>query len=44
MITFELVPTLIEHDTMYYSTRRPEELGKFVWMVDAKGNLGGPNE
>jgi hypothetical protein len=44
MITFELIPTLIEHGTMYYATRRPEELGKFVWMVDAKGDLGAANE
>jgi hypothetical protein len=27
-----------------YATRRPEELGKFNWVIDAKGNMEKPNE
>jgi hypothetical protein len=44
MVTFELISRIIELGTMYFSTRRPEELGNFTWVIDAKGNLGAPNE
>jgi hypothetical protein len=44
MLTFELISRIIEQSTMYFSTRRPEELGNFTWVIDAKGNLGAPNE
>ena len=44
IITFELISRLIELSTMYFSTRRPEELGKFVWVIDGKGNLSTPTE
>jgi hypothetical protein len=44
IITFELISQLIELSTMYFSTRRPEELGKFVWVIDGKGNLSTPTE
>src|SRR5260221_4061801 len=27
---------------MYYSTRRPDELGNFHWVVDAKGTMDAP--
>ncbi|TYL95954.1 hypothetical protein FXB40_13665 [Bradyrhizobium rifense] len=37
-IIFELVRTVIEHGTMYYSQRRPEELTNFHWIIDAKGD------
>jgi hypothetical protein len=37
-IIFELVRTVIEHGTMYYCQRRPEELGNFHWVIDAKGD------
>ena len=40
----ELISRIIEQSTMYFSTRRPEELGNFTWVIDAKGNLGTPNE
>jgi hypothetical protein len=43
-ITFELFPRLIEFAMMYYSTRRPEELGAFHWIIDAKGTMQTPNE
>ncbi len=44
VITFELIARLMEVSTMYFSMRRPDELCKFVWVIDAKGNLGAPNE
>jgi hypothetical protein len=44
VITFELVARLIEMGTMYFSMRRPDELAKFTWVIDAKGNLAAPNE
>ncbi|MET4316266.1 hypothetical protein [Bradyrhizobium sp. RT5a] len=37
-IIFELVRTVIEHGTMYYSQRRPDELANFHWIIDAKGD------
>jgi hypothetical protein len=37
-VIFELVSTVIEHGTMYYSQRRPEELANFHWVIDAKGD------
>jgi hypothetical protein len=43
-VTFELFPRLIEFGMMYYSTRRPEELGAFHWIIDAKGTMQTPNE
>lgn len=36
-INFRLVKRIIEHGTMYFSQRRPEELGAFNWVIDAKG-------
>jgi hypothetical protein len=44
IVTFEFFPRLIEFATMYYSTRRPEELGKFIWVIDAKGTMDTPTE
>lgn len=44
MLTFELISRIIEMSTMYFSTRRPEELRNFTWVIDAKGNPGAPNE
>ncbi len=44
VITFELIARIVEITTMYFSMRRPEELAKFVWVIDAKGNLGEPSE
>jgi hypothetical protein len=44
ILTFEIVPCLLEYGTMYYSTRRPKELAHFHWVVDAKGNMGSPTE
>ncbi|MBR0703128.1 hypothetical protein JQ599_24720 [Bradyrhizobium diazoefficiens] len=37
-IIFELIDRVIEHGTMYYSQRRPEELSAFRWVIDAKGD------
>lgn len=36
VVTFDLIPRLIEHGTLYYSQRRPQELGSFHWVADAK--------
>jgi hypothetical protein len=45
MMTFELIFELLEFATMYYAAgRRPEELGKFNWVIDAKGTMDKPNE
>lgn len=33
---WQLIPRVLETATMYYSQRRPAELGSFVWRVDAK--------
>lgn len=35
-ITFQLVRRIIEIGPMYFSQRRPKELGAFHWIVDAK--------
>jgi hypothetical protein len=37
-IIFELIDRVIEHGTMFYSQRRPEELANFHWVIDAKGD------
>lgn len=37
-VIFELIDRIIEHGTMYYSQRRPEELANFHWVIDAKGD------
>jgi hypothetical protein len=34
--TFNLVARVIEHATLLYSQRRPQELGAFHWIIDAK--------
>jgi hypothetical protein len=34
--TFELIATVIEHGSIYFSQRRPEALGRFEWVIDAK--------
>jgi hypothetical protein len=44
MLTFEFIWNILEYGTMYYATRRPAELGKFNWVIDAKGNMDKPNE
>jgi hypothetical protein len=44
ILTFELIARIIEISTMYFSMRRPDELAKFTWVIDAKGNLDTPNE
>jgi len=36
LTTFELIHRLIGHMTMFYSQRRPHELGKIAWIVDGK--------
>ncbi len=33
---WQLIPRVLETATMYYSQRRPAELGSFGWRVDAK--------
>ncbi|MGM4905903.1 hypothetical protein AB8B21_07520 [Tardiphaga sp. 866_E4_N2_1] len=37
-LIFELMRTILEHSTLYYSQRRPKELSNFHWVVDAKGD------
>jgi len=44
ILTFEFVWDILEYAAMYYATRRPAELGKFNWVIDAKGNMEQPNQ
>jgi len=37
VVTFDLIPRIIDHGTLYYSQRRPQELAAFHWVADAKG-------
>jgi hypothetical protein len=37
-IIFELIRTVLEHGTLFYCQRRPEELANFHWVIDAKGD------
>jgi hypothetical protein len=37
-VIFGLIDRVLEHGTMYYSQRRPEELANFHWVIDAKGD------
>ncbi|WP_315751461.1 MULTISPECIES: hypothetical protein [unclassified Bradyrhizobium] len=41
-VIFELIDRVLEHATMYYSQRRPEELANFHWVIDAKGDNSFP--
>ena len=36
VMTFELIATVIEHSTLFYSQRIPKELGAFHWVIDGK--------
>lgn len=44
ILTFKFLPAVLEMGMMYFSTRRPQELGAFHWMVDAKGNMDTPTD
>jgi hypothetical protein len=35
-VTFELIATVLNHSTMYFSQRIPKELEKFHWVIDGK--------
>jgi hypothetical protein len=35
-VTFELIATVLNHATIYYSQRIPKELEKFHWVIDGK--------
>ncbi|MCK1412531.1 hypothetical protein IVB55_05740 [Bradyrhizobium sp. CW4] len=43
-LTFRLAKRLINHGTMYFSQRRPEELAHFHWVIDAKGDQHTPTK
>lgn len=36
VLTWNLVGVVLEHSTIYYSQKRPEELAAFDWVFDAK--------
>jgi hypothetical protein len=36
VITFELIATVLNYSTMYFSQRIPRELEKFHWVIDGK--------
>lgn len=44
ILTFDFVPAVLEMGMMYFSTRRPQELGAYHWVVDAKGNMDAPTD
>lgn len=41
-LVFRLANRVIEHGSMYFSQRRPKELAKFNWVIDAKGDQDTP--
>jgi hypothetical protein len=43
-LTFRLAKRTIDHGTMYFSQRRPKELGHFHWVIDAKGDQDTPTK
>ena len=36
VVVFELIVTVLDHATMYFSQRIPKELEKFHWVIDGK--------
>jgi hypothetical protein len=42
ILTFDVVYTVLKHSTLYYCQRRPQELGFFHWIIDAKGAMSTP--
>lgn len=40
VLTMDLVPHVLNVSTLYYCQRMPQELGNFVWYIDAKGDVG----
>jgi uncharacterized protein DUF3800 len=40
VLTIDLVPHVLNISTLYYCQRMPQELGNFVWYIDAKGADG----
>lgn len=40
VLTMDLVPHVLNIATLYYCQRMPQELGNFVWYIDAKGDDG----
>lgn len=43
-LTFDLIQNILELAPMFFSQRRPEELGGFHWMIDAKGEGNTPTD
>lgn len=41
VVNFELLTSVLKNSTLYYSQRRPKELGNFHWVIDAKEKQGG---
>ncbi|MCF8495572.1 MAG: hypothetical protein K9G62_02775 [Alphaproteobacteria bacterium] len=39
---FDLIQRVLEHGTLYWVQRTPSELGRFSWVLDAKGNPDQP--
>ena len=37
LAAFDLVTRVIEHGPLYFCQRNPRELGRFEWVIDAKG-------
>jgi hypothetical protein len=44
ILTFDLIQNILELAPMFFSQRRPEELGEFHWVIDAKGEGNTPTE
>lgn len=43
-VTTAVVANLLRHGVMYFANTIPDELGKFRWVIDAKGNSATPYE
>jgi hypothetical protein len=44
ILTFDLIQNILEFAPMFFSQRRPDELGEFHWVIDAKGEGGTPTD
>jgi hypothetical protein len=42
VLTFDIIKNILERAPMFFSQRRPEELSRFHWVIDAKGNTDAP--
>ena len=44
ILTIELIANVLQKATLYYAQRKPNELGRFKWVIDAKDEAITPYE